>query len=314
MIISKRSFYFIIAISIALSACNIFDNPGDRVVITVGSREITEDELKKEIRQITFEMGITDQEAKLGIRSLIKKIIDNYRIMEYGKEKGITVSDDELESAIKEIKRDYPPGVFREILLQRYIDPNDWKEGLRQELIIKKIITKATEDVSPATFQETKQYYESHRDEFKRPQTVRLRQIVTRTRDEAENILKQLAKGEDMGELAAKYSITPEANDGGALGWFAKGDMEESMEKVAFSLPIGKISEVLETPYGFHIFEVLSKRAEGHNTLPESLAGIESKLFLDKKDEFYRRWLKELRDDSPVKIDKKIYSDWSLEG
>jgi len=314
MTISKIFFFLLITISLALSACNIFVKPGERVIITVGNRDITENELKGAIKQITFEMGITDQEAKLGINSLINKIIDNYLILEYGKEQGIIVSDNELESAVRDIKRDYPPEVFKEILLQRYIDLNKWKEGLRRELIIKKIVTKVTADVSLVTFQETKQYYESHREEFKRPQMVQLRQIVTRTRDEAEKIQKKLAEGEDMGKLAIKNSITPEASDGGKLGWFAKGELEEAMEKLAFTLPVGKISKVLETPYGYHIFKVLSKRPEGHKTLPESMAGIESILSLNKKDQFYRKWLNTLRDESPVIINQEIYTDWSLEG
>jgi foldase protein PrsA len=280
----------------------------------VRSRGITGDELRRDIKQITFEMGITDQEAKLGINSLINKMVDNYLILEYGKEQGITLSDDELESAVNEIKEDYPPEMFQEILLKKYISLNEWKEGLRQELIIKKIISKVTEDVSLVTFQETKQYYESHQDEFKRPQMVRLRQIVTRTKDEAKKIQKQLAKGEDMGELAEKNSITPEASDSGELGWFAKGELEKSLEKAVFSLPIGTFSRILKTPYGYHILEVLSKRDEGHITLPESMAEIESKLFLNKRDQFFRRWLKELKAESLVTIDQEILSVWSLEG
>ena len=142
---------------------------------------------------------------------------------------------------------------------------------------------------------------------------VKLRQLVTSDHSEAKQILGFLADGQDMGKLAKRYSITPEAKNGGNLGWVSKGDMEESMEKLFFPLPVGRTSSVLKTPYGYHIFEVLAKRPEGYYTLPEAIAAIESKLSLQKKDLFYKRWITELRDRFPVKVDQKIYNDWSMD-
>ena len=136
-------------------------------------------------------------------------------------------------------------------------------------------------------------------------------QIVTKTRDEAKQVLKKLTSGEDMGELAKEYSIAPEAETGGRLGWIRQGDLEERMDKIIFSLPLGKISTIVQTSYGCHIFKVLSERPEGYNTLPESIEIIESKLLLEKKDSFYREWLKELRTLFPVVVSEQIKNNWS---
>ena len=272
----------------------------------MGNRNVSEDELKRDIRRITFEMGITDEEVKDLIPPLVNRIIDHYLIIEYGKAKGIKVSGNELESAVKDIKRDYQEKVFQEILLKGYIDFDAWKEGLRQQLLIEKIITKASESIKPISFSETKGYFDSHQNEFKHSQMVKLRQIVTSTRDEAEKILELLTKGQDLNELARKYSKAPEAENGGEVGWVSKGELEESIEQVVFSLPIGRISSVVKTPYGFHIFEVLSERPEGFKSLPESMAEIEKKLVLQKRDSFYRSWLKELRNLFPVLINEGL--------
>ena len=96
MILSKVLF-FIIVISITLSACHIFDDPEERVVIIVGKRNVTEEELRRDIKHLTFEMGITDQRVKHLIPALTERIIDNYLILEYGKINGITVSENELK-------------------------------------------------------------------------------------------------------------------------------------------------------------------------------------------------------------------------
>lgn len=312
--ILKKTFYFIIALYLLLTACHILDRPEEDAVIDVGTRHITEGELRQEIQRIIIEMGITDQEAELGIHALVNKVVENCLIVEYGKENGIILPDDELESAIRHIKRDYPEDAFQEMLLNRYIDFDKWKEELRKELLIKKIITRAAADIPPITFKDTAAYFETHREEFGRREMVEVRQIVTRTMDEAEKLHQQLNKGGEMGELAKSHSITPEAENGGMLGWISKGELEEPMEKTIFSLPVGKASAILKTSYGYHIFEVLSRRSEGLKGLPEVMAEIESMLLLRRKESFYEGWLEQLKSRYPVKIDKEIFKEWSMDG
>jgi len=298
----------------SISACHTFDRPDDRNVITVGKTSVTKDELRRDIGRIVSEMGMSDEEAKLAIKSIIGNITEKYLIMEYGKEEGITLQDDELKSAISDIKKDYPEDTFNKMLLERYIDYDTWEEELRQDLLNKKIITKVFEGMPPISFNDTMAYYESHRNEFIRPRMVQLRQIVTRSREDAEKILDRLAKGDAMEKLAKEYSITPEAKNGGILGWVAKGELEENIEEIVFALPINKKSPILESPYGYHIFEVLSISDEGFKTLPEAKAEIESILTLQKREAFYGKWVEGLKNRFPITIDEEIYSDWSMEG
>lgn len=309
----KRFLWFLPIIYLFPYSCDIIDHTKEPAVITVGEMGIIEDDLKRDLKLLALEMGITDQEIGLMIRPLVNRVVDNYLILEYGRSKGITISEKELESALEDISKDYTQKAFQEMLLKRYIEFDEWRDSVRQELLIKKIILEAMSEITPVTFYEIKGYFESHRDEFIRPQMVKLRQIVTSSSSEAEKILGFLADGQDMGELAKKYSITPEAKQRGELGWVSKGEMEESMEKLFFPLPIGKASSVLESPYGYHIFEVLAKQSEGYYNLPESMAMIESKLSLQKKDLFYKRWIAQLKEIFPVKIDQKIYKDWSMD-
>ena len=89
---------------------------------------------------------------------------------------------------------------------------------------------KVSENITPVTFDEIRTYFETHRNEFTRPEMVKFSQIVTRTKDEAEDIQNRLKKGENLGDLAKKYSITPEARNGGEVGWVSKGELHESMD------------------------------------------------------------------------------------
>ena len=98
---------------------------------------------------------------------------------------------------------------------------------------------------------------------------MRAAQIVVRDRDLVAGILKRLKAGEDFDKVAREVSIGPEAARGGDLGFFERGMMPEAIDRVVFSLPVGKISGVVQSPYGFHIFKVLDRQEGGGRKFAE---------------------------------------------
>jgi hypothetical protein len=81
---------------------------------------------------------------------------------------------------------------------------------------------------------------------------------VVRNRDQAratiEDVLKRARAGEDFTRLAVEFSDEPNAGPrGGSLGTFGKGQMDPAFEKAAFALKPGEISDIVETPFGYHV-------------------------------------------------------------
>jgi NIMA-interacting peptidyl-prolyl cis-trans isomerase 1 len=82
---------------------------------------------------------------------------------------------------------------------------------------------------------------------------------VTRTKDEARalasQVLTDVRAGKNWDELWKQYSNEPGGQEGGSLGVFGRGQMVPAFEKAAFSLKVGQIGEIVETPFGFHVIE-----------------------------------------------------------
>jgi len=160
-------------------------------------------------------------------------------------------------------------------------------------------IAKLQADLQP-TAQEMQAYYDQHRDEYRSPEQVKVRHILIKTplpgpdgkvdpagvgqaRKKAEEVLKQLKAGGDFAELAKKYSEdTASAKDGGSLGWIERGRTVPEFEKVAFSLPKGSTSDLVESSYGFHIIQVEDKQDAHVKSLDEVKAQIEPALKHEK--------------------------------
>ncbi|MFA6528963.1 MAG: protein translocase subunit SecF [Candidatus Gracilibacteria bacterium] len=88
-----------------------------------------------------------------------------------------------------------------------------------------------------------------------------------RTKDEAYSLISEIkekaANGEDFAALAQQYSEdTGSASNGGDLGFFTKGKMVAEFETAAFTLPVGEISEIVETQFGYHLIKVTDEKVE----------------------------------------------------
>lgn len=88
---------------------------------------------------------------------------------------------------------------------------------------------------------------------------VRASHILVKTEDEARKLAEQIKTVEDFGNLAAANSLCPSGANGGDLGFFGRGMMVKPFEDAAFALEVGKVSEPVQTQFGWHLIWVTEK-------------------------------------------------------
>ncbi len=118
------------------------------------------------------------------------------------------------------------------------------------------------EAITAATVTEeaVKAAYDAQFAEFEGEDEFNASHILVETEDEAKEIKTQLDDGADFAELAKEKSTGPSGPNGGALGWFGKGQMVPEFENAVVALEKGQVSDPVQTQFGWHVLTLNDKR------------------------------------------------------
>jgi len=117
------------------------------------------------------------------------------------------------------------------------------------------------------TNEELQARYEQDKHKYTRKPKIRASHILVQVlgeatpeerkaaKEKAEALHRQLVEGKDFAELAKETGGFPSAGKGGDLGWFSEKRMVPAFSEVAFALPVGEVSNVVETKFGYHIIK-----------------------------------------------------------
>src|SRR6185369_745764 len=119
---------------------------------------------------------------------------------------------------------------------------------------------------------------------MKPEEEIHARHILVSTEAEAKEIKERLEKGEDFATVAKEKSKDPSA-EGGDLGFFTRGQMLKPFEDAAFSLDVGKISDPVQTQFGWHIIKVEEKRDQPLPSFDQVKEAIMAQLVQEKAQE-----------------------------
>ncbi|MBW2039000.1 MAG: peptidylprolyl isomerase [Deltaproteobacteria bacterium] len=306
-----RPFILILMVWAVVTSCQ--SNLPSQVVAEVDGDPITAAEFTEELSPLVegyhIPLSLQEQEALERLKeALLGQIIEKRLIIHEARKMGITVNDEELEEAFTTIKGGYPEGGFEEVVKKGGIPLPQWKERLRQRLLIEKVINRVSQVTSPIDEPTLREYYEEHRVEFVVPEQVRVRQIVVRNIKDAKIVLRRLKRGKPFEELARRYSSGPEAEEGGDLGFFGRGEMPEELD-VVFSLKVGEISSIVQSPYGYHIFQLVAKQEQAKLGFEEVKEEVRERILREREEGAFQDWLAGVKEKARIRINQKALEE-----
>jgi len=203
---------------------------------------------------------------------------------------------------------------FQKTLQDAGLTLQAFQELVRKDIVINSFIEKQFGSKATVSEAEAKKFYSDNREKFKLGDMVRASHILIGTsekggvqerksaREKAVALLQRVKDGEDFGMMAKTYSTCPSKARGGDLGAFGQGQMDPAFEKAAFSLKPGAISDIVETPFGFHIIKVKEKQPARTESYETAKARIQQYLKKERMLKMLSDYVAELR--SKARIEK----------
>lgn len=262
----------------------------DRIAAVVGTKPIMLSRVNEELNLVLAEMQRTGRpiptdSAELRqyrLQILERLIEDELLVQQATRDTMVRVQEPQVQSAtdaaMQQMRGQFPSELdFRRELQRAGLGtPEEYRrfvmDQVRRDLLKQQLIQRMRERQElrpiPPTDEEIRAYYESTKaQQPRRPATVSFRAVIVRpqpspqaraaARAQADSILLAIRTGADFATMATRFSDDPgSAQDGGDLGWFRRGRMVPEFEAAAFRLRPGQISNVVETPFGFHIIRV----------------------------------------------------------
>lgn len=249
------------------------------------------------------------QQAK---EDIVREFLVRVLTENWAKEQGIMVKAEDLEAEVNGVRSYYPDDVtFQKALADEGLSFRQWRERLAFGILQRQVMAHLRQDVTPPSEEELKAYYENHKEEFEVSEQVHLRQIVLQTESDAQRMIEELNAGKSLQDLAKNFSITPDGEKGGDLGWVDRGTLDIFDE--AFVMRVNQRSDVKKSPYGFHIFELLGKRSAQTRPFAEIKGVLERRMMENREQARYSSWLESQIRQATVFKDEEFIAQLKVE-
>ena len=280
----------------------------DRIVAIVNSDLIMWSEVKRELTpererlEKHYRGEELAQRLKMAEAMALTTMIERRLQLQEAKAKSIDVGDQEVKQAIKQL-----------IQQGEKIDEKDPANtrSVREQLTLLRVVDREVRSGVMVADPEMKRYYQEHRDRFALPEEYTLSQILIKPRspddladakNKTRDIMALLKQGESYEDLALRYSDGPNASRGGRLGLVRQGELLPAIERGVSKLSEGGISDVIESPEGFHIVRVEDKKPKQFRPYEEVKQEIQALVFQQKSEDMFQAWLADLKNKAYIEI------------
>ncbi|HEX5513611.1 MAG TPA: peptidylprolyl isomerase [Gammaproteobacteria bacterium] len=259
----------------------------DRIVAVVNDDVVLQSELEQEVATITAQLrqrNIPMPDEQTLTRQVLERLIMQRLQLAVAERSGIRVDEATLNAAVQRIaeQNNLSLSQFRATLENEGFDYSTFRDNLRNEIILTRLHQRQAENrvnVSPQEIEEylasqsagnTTEYLVGHI-LIAMPENASAEQIQ-RARQRAEEVHRLLVAGDNLAQLAASYSDSPTALDGGSLGWRSQGELPTLFANQVPRLAVGETGPIVQSPSGFHLIQLLDRRSSDQAVITQTHA------------------------------------------
>ena len=295
----------------------------DQVVAVVNDDAITQSELDGLLRPLYEDYKQQFQDKKLADMmneargKLLNQLIEDRLVFQEAQNQKIQIEEKEVDQQMEEFKKRFSNETSLEDALRREgLTLNTMRERLHRQAMIRRMHDMEIRSKIVISPLEIESYYGAHPEEFSSEERLRVRSLTIKKNDEArqKGVTDEVAKakirdlrekillGRSFEELAKQYSEDSTAKTGGLGDWISRGDMIAAIDDVVFKLKKGEISQVVETPLGYHLFRLEDLKENRKRTIQEAREEIFAKVFQEKARKRFGEWTSELKRNAYISI------------
>jgi parvulin-like peptidyl-prolyl isomerase len=294
----------------------------DGIAAIVNGEVITRLELEKagrialEERLRTAPVAEQEQLRRQTLTAVLEQLVLVRIQTQRARQAGLQVTPGEIDTAIANIREQnrMSEDVLARLLLERGMSEAEYRSDIEDQIRLSKLVQREIRAKVTATDAEVGAWFNEHRQEWFRPEKIRIRHLLVplppeptaeeaaAARAKALALLARVKGGEDFAELVrAETPGNPSAADL-ISGEIARGELFPALEAAAFALPVGGVSEPVPSPAGLHLVQVVERTPAYEPKLEEVRASIEQKIVDRKTRDRYDAWLKQIRAEAIVEI------------
>lgn len=289
------------------------------IIARVNDRIITRSDLERSEQQLAQEeqqSNASPEEMAERQKNLLRDMIDQQLLLSRGKQLGIN-ADAEVVRRLDEIRKQNHMATMEDLekaAQAQGVSFEDFKASIRNNIITQEVVRNEVGSKLQMSPRQEEAYYEAHKQEFARPEQVRLSEIlivtpenatdaqVEQAKAKADMVAAKIKAGDKFDDLAKQYSGDPTATQGGDLGTYKRGVLAKVLEDQTFDLPVGGVTAPIRTRQGYVILKVTGHQKAGIPPLKDIEPQIQEAMYMQQMQPALRAYLTKLREDSYIEI------------
>lgn len=283
-------FITLLTISIMVCVSATAQTEGDNLdyIAIVNDEKITVEDFNRNVEMIKnryAELGYVPEGSQLDElkQNVLNNLVEKELLFQESKNNGIEIDSTAIDTEFETIKNSFPSvSEFENKLHETGYTVDFLRDEIHANLAIQQLLEKQIGTKADVSEEEIKTFFDANRENYGSPEEIRARHILIEAgsggKEKIESIQKEIQAGGDFQKLANDHSTCPSGKNGGDLGFFGRGQMVEPFEIAAFALEVGEISEIVETPFGYHLIKLDDRRPEELLSFDDVKDNIEQEL------------------------------------